>query len=1087
MLTKSSVPCRDQVPRWCGARVICFVLLARATLCQLSCSSVPTICAQGYLVQDRLLASTTFTWNGGYQYFTASPLLKSLDVHMWGGDGGGRPGAGAFVRGGVPFSNGEMFRIIVGRAGGSGPTMSDADGGGGGGASQGGGRSGIQRFTNGVWTEFATAGGGGAGYGCYMGGCASWSGQSYRYRDNGGNEASSSASNRGFTEPSSDCGGSTQVGGGGFDSGGGGGCCGYGGGSQWTGGSGGSGTGGGGGGGWFGGGAGQGPGGGGSSYTAGLISPSGSTASWWKSGGWQFSDAGTESQFYTPSSNGLVIFSQTLSATCPSGTFRNATFRLHGDSFVHCAPCSKGTFSHSGASLCSSCAAVSATATYYSANMTCLPAGSAPNEIAFFFSASAGEGLSHVSVNFTSDPTSGLLSFVDGPDGRFLSALTFASGGRVGFSGGATVSRLPTGGSPRSIAAWVRPSLNVQPANLLEWGTNPLNSLQTACSIFRAFGTGSAPVSVALPPLTGPTSTAINSPTDAILYQPSNGSTAQLLIAESAYHRILYVDTNGYVNIFAGTGIQGFSGDGGLANQAQLDTPLSLVASSSGTIFVSERFSIRSINAAGIISLVAGDGTSGPSGNGGPAVLAGLSPVSLAIDSQDQFLYFSGNGFIRVIDLNVGTVSHVMGCSVTGDSGDGGPASSACMIEPRGICMSPIGTLVVVDRGANRLRQIFLQLSTVTVSAIDFPSLVSPADCSFDSMGNLFVVDQYTVRVKYFANNQFSLLVGVSGQTGYGSDGTPANALLSSPQGIFAWSSTAKVYIADTGNNALRVLSSTCANTFDARVGRSMFQTSPTLAYFGGASPGLVSNTILTPGVWTHVAYTFDNKTGRLFINGTQIASLSMALSTGSADSLTIGNSAPGQVPNPYVGDISDVRVYQRALSQSELASISQFQSTTDNTRFCSAGFIPGVASCTPCSPGTYSLAGASNCTLCPAGTYGSSAGLSTSACSGTCSGCAAGTAFPPPSSSLTCASGGSRALPSTLGMRLWPAAHPQNPQHVDLVIAPLLVCNAQTSTDCSATNVASLLGSDNIRRYVVGSATQLNLEGAEALTCTAP
>ena len=84
----------------------------------------------------------------------------------------------------------------------------------------------------------------------------------------------------------------------------------------------------------------------------------------------------------------------------------------------------------------------------------------------------------------------------------------------------------------------------------------------------------------------------------------------------------------------------------------------------------------------------------------------------------------------------------------------------------------------------------------------------------------------------------------------------------------------------------------------------------------------------------------------------------------------------------------------------------------------------------------------------------------------------------------LSCASSNARAIPTTLSLLLWPAAHPSNPQHVDLIIAPLVVCQELTSSAACAA-AASIMGLDGVLRSVVGTATAPNLEAAEALTCS--
>ncbi len=151
----------------------------------------------------------------------------------------------------------------------------------------------------------------------------------------------------------------------------------------------------------------------------------------------------------------------------------------------------------------------------------------------------------------------------------------------------------------------------------------------------------------------------------------------------------------------------------------------------------------------------------------------------------------------------------------------------------------------------------------------------------------------------------------------------------------------------------------------------------------------------------------------------------------------------------------------------------------------CPAGTwgYSGMPACVPCSPGTYSLIGAAVCSLCPAGTFGDHAGLSTAACSGACATCSAGSTVPS-SSPFSCNANDARAVPSNLGLQIWPAANPSNPQATDLLVAPIAVCQRMASSSACAA-AASILGADGVVRYVVGTAASFNVEPAESLTCT--
>ena len=172
-------------------------------------------------------------------------------------------------------------------------------------------------------------------------------------------------------------------------------------------------------------------------------------------------------------------------------------------------------------------------------------------------------------------------------------------------------------------------------------------------------------------------------------------------------------------------------------------------------------------------------------------------------------------------------------------------------------------------------------------------------------------------------------------------------------------------------------------------------------------------------------------------------------------------------------------------LTPSSTPSMSQTPSRTPSPSAspCTAGSFPLAAgACAPCSPGTYALAGAAACSLCPAGTFGSHAGLETAACSGPCASCTAGSTSP---AALSCVAADARAVPASLGLQLWPAAHPSNPQRVDLVVAPLAQCQQMASAAACAA-AATVNGADGVTRYVVGTAAAFNMEADETLTCAA-
>lgn len=140
-----------------------------------------------------------------------------------------------------------------------------------------------------------------------------------------------------------------------------------------------------------------------------------------------------------------------------------------------------------------------------------------------------------------------------------------------------------------------------------------------------------------------------------------------------------------------------------------------------------------------------------------------------------------------------------------------------------------------------------------------------------------------------------------------------------------------------------------------------------------------------------------------------------------------------------------------------------------------------GFETCLPCSPGTYSsIFGAQTCLLCPAGTFGDHAGLTTAACSGKCAACTAGSTAP---ASQICAASTSRAVPTSLGLQIWPAAAAANPSGVDVLVAPLALCQSMTSLEACAA-AYSVTADDGITRYAIGTAESYNVEAAEFIPC---
>lgn len=195
-------------------------------------------------------------------------------------------------------------------------------------------------------------------------------------------------------------------------------------------------------------------------------------------------------------------------------------------------------------------------------------------------------------------------------------------------------------------------------------------------------------------------------------------SAGNLYIGDTGNQRIRKVDTSGTITTFAGTGSGGSGGDGGAATSAQINTPMQVVADTSGNVYITDysNIRIRKVDTNGIITTFAGTGVSGYSGDNGPATSAQLNyPRSIAIDSSGNlFIADSSNSRIRKVTPG-GTITTVAGTS-SGFGGDNGPATSALLANPQGVGVSAAGVVYISDTSNKRVRRIVEARPVITSS-----------------------------------------------------------------------------------------------------------------------------------------------------------------------------------------------------------------------------------------------------------------------------------------------------------------------------------------------------------------------------------
>ncbi len=194
-----------------------------------------------------------------------------------------------------------------------------------------------------------------------------------------------------------------------------------------------------------------------------------------------------------------------------------------------------------------------------------------------------------------------------------------------------------------------------------------------------------------------------------------------IFVADPANFRVREVLANGNIVTYAGTGTQGFSGDNGLATSAQLSAVSGLALDSSGDLYIADtgNHCIRKVSAAGTITTVAGNGKAGFSGDNGPAISAQLNaPAGVAVDvSGNLFISDTLNNRVRKVSVS-GTITTIAGNGSTGLTGDGGVAPGASLSGPAALAMSKAGNIYVADTGNNAIRLLTVTTQTILVTSV---------------------------------------------------------------------------------------------------------------------------------------------------------------------------------------------------------------------------------------------------------------------------------------------------------------------------------------------------------------------------------
>ena len=367
------------------------------------------------------------------------------------------------------------------------------------------------------------------------------------------------------------------------------------------------------------------------------------------------------------------------------------------------------------------------------------------------------------------------------------------------------------------------------------------------------------------------------SPTAAYLASPSSvvkDSAGNVYIASPSLEVVYRVAPGGQLSIYAGTGVAGFSGDAGPANEAKLNYPSGIGLDSAGNLFIADCYNnrIRRVDAStGVITTYAGSGDQyngvgffgGYSGDGQPATSALLShPNAVTFDSNGNlFIADAGNNVVRMVDNSAHNITTYAGNGTPGTAGttngDGGPAESAQLDlnyngggagAEGGLATDATGNLYISDTGDDVVRVVDTSANRIITTYAGSPShlftfsgdggpatsagMNQPVGLSVDEAGNLFIVDYGSLRIRMVDTTPSHIITTVVGSgaecieysAGCGDGGAPTSASLDFPTSVFA-DSSGELFVADYGTTRVRMVSS---------------GTSPVITTFaGGGSGGL--------------------------------------------------------------------------------------------------------------------------------------------------------------------------------------------------------------------------------------------------------
>ena len=413
---------------------------------------------------------------------------------------------------------------------------------------------------------------------------------------------------------------------------------------------------------------------------------------------------------------------------------------------------------------------------------------------------------------------------------------------------------------------------------------------------------------------------------NARLAQPSNivvKPDGTIYVLDRADYRIRRIAPDGTISTFAGTGIPGVYNGTALASQLNVffaaiaDDPLG------GGILVADSFRVYRIRASGLVQVLAGTNSQLDSDDNGPATRAGIAPLSLGADAQGN-IYIGEFTRLRKIDVN-GIITTIAGTGQVGFSGETGLAVAAQVNYVTGVAADAAGNVYFTDSNNSRVRRIDTSGTIGTVASLSFPQALA-----FDGAGNLYVLSNGRiakvngVAVTDYLQPRGSALFG---------DGGPAAQAGFTLNG-FAFDQSGNLYIADTGNQRIRLVLAGAPASISLSERSLTFQA-------GGRNPAPQSFTVAPSASWTAAATT---------ISGGNWLQLAMSGAT-----VQVSVNSAGLAPGSYYGRI-DVRAPLALNSPQSVTVVLNVVSAGQPAPAVSAGGVLNAASFhlgAPLAPGS--------------------------------------------------------------------------------------------------------------------------------------